>query len=69
MLTDYISTASGNRLERKDARFFYKDRYFPGLVDVAENALYDDPEDSFAKYAGIPSSMEEGLIRKLDSTE
>lgn len=63
MLTDYTSTKSGNRLERMEAMFFWRGRYFPGLVDVAEKALYDDPEDSFADHVGMQSALAQGLIK------
>lgn len=62
MLTGYTSTKSGNQLERKLGMFFWRGRYFTGLVDVAANALYDDPEDSFADHVGMPGSLEQGLI-------
>ena len=33
--------------------FYWRGRYFSGLVDVAANTLYDDPEDSFAAHVGM----------------
>lgn len=62
-MSDYIAVKSGERLERRSGAFYYRDRYFTGLVDTANNALYDDPEDSFADHVGIESSLDSGLIR------
>lgn len=42
--------------------FFFHGQYFSGLVDSEANALYDDPEDSFAAVTGIESSIDKGLI-------
>ena len=58
----YICVKTGNALERKANMFFWRGRYFHGLVDVKENALYDDPTDSFADYVGITNGLEKGLI-------
>ncbi len=41
--------------------FYWRGRYFSGLVDVAANTLYDDPEDSFADHVGF-----EGLCKSRD---
>ena len=60
--TNYVCVKTGNTLERKANMFFWRGRYFTGLVDVKTNALYDDPSDSFAKHIGIESSLEKGLI-------
>jgi hypothetical protein len=63
MLTNYISTKTGNRLVRRENMFRFGSKSFSGLVDVKETALYDDPEDSFAAYIGVPSSLDMGLTK------
>jgi hypothetical protein len=59
----YISVATGNLLDRRENQFYWKGRYFPGLVDVKANGLYDDPDDSFNAHVSIPTSIEQGLIK------
>jgi len=58
----YRSVATGNLLERRPNQFYWRGRYFPGLVDVKANALYDHPEDSFNAFASIPTAIDQGLI-------
>lgn len=62
-MTEYISVATGNKLERKPNMFAWRGQSFHGLVDFDANTLYDDPEDSFAAAAGIASSLHIGLIQ------
>jgi hypothetical protein len=74
---DYM-TKYGKPLFRKAAMFYWRGRYFSGLVtvrkmepfqkdgwfkQVSAGDLYDDPEDSFAAHVGIKSSIEMGLIQ------
>ena len=59
----YVVASTGNVLERRESMFYWRGRYFPGLVDPKTNALYDDPEDSFNKHVSIPTALESGLIR------
>lgn len=47
--------------------FYWRGRYFSGLVDVKTNALYDDPEDSFNEFAFIPRAIDQGLIKAEDA--
>jgi len=61
--TEYIETSTGRHLVRMEAQFWYRGQRFHGLV--IDNALYDDPDDSFAAAAGIKSSLDEGLIAKV----
>lgn len=60
---NYVCVATGNILERRPNMFYWRGRYFPGLVDVKTNGLYDDPEDSFNEHVHIPKSIDEGLIK------
>jgi len=62
---EYICVKSGNILERRERHFYWRGRFFSGLVDVKNNALYNDPEDSFAEHLGIESldSLKSGLIK------
>lgn len=59
----YVAAATGNALERRQNMFYWQGRSFPGLVDPEQNALYDDPEDSFNEHVSIPTAIERGLIR------
>jgi hypothetical protein len=43
----------GHALERCANMFFWRGRYFSGLVCVACQALFDDPTDSFAEHIGM----------------
>jgi hypothetical protein len=65
MTTKYVSTKTYEVLERKAACFYWRGQYFSGLIDVKANALYDDPENSFAAVVGVPSSIEKRLIAVL----
>jgi len=67
-MTEYISTSTGNKLIRKPNMFAWRGQSFHGLVDVEKNALYDDPEDSFAAVLGIDSSLHQGLIQVSNIT-
>jgi hypothetical protein len=55
---------TGEILKKKLGMFFYRGKAFVGLVSSSK-ALYDCPEDSFAKHVGIRSSLDEGLIRRV----
>jgi hypothetical protein len=59
----YVVASSGNVLERRESMFYWRGRYFPGLVDVETNALYDHPDDSFNAHVHIPTAIGIGLIR------
>lgn len=59
---EYRVVATGVRLVREPNMFYWRGRNFSGLVDVNKNALYDDPEDSFAAVTGMISSLDQGLI-------
>ncbi len=63
----YRSVSTGNLLERRPNMFYWRGRYFSGLVDVKTNALYDDPEDSFNEFAFIPRAIDQGLIKAEDA--
>ncbi len=54
----------GRQLERRLGMFYFRGQSFTGLVQPETNALYDDPEDSFAEVVGIKSSISSGLIVK-----
>jgi len=49
---DY-TTPDGRPLMRQPNMFFWRGQYFHGLMDVERNALYDDPDDSFAAVVGF----------------
>ena len=55
-----MKVKNGNKLERKPGMFFWRGRYFHGLV--TDNALYDDPEDSFMEHLGFINSLQAGRI-------
>ena len=48
----------GHPLDRRPAMFFWRGRYFHGLVCPVCNALYDDPEDSFEEHVGMKEMRE-----------
>ncbi len=58
----YMASESGNVLTRKSSMFYWRGIWFHGLVDEKNNALYDDPDDSFADHVGIETSISKGLI-------
>ncbi len=63
-MTKYIEVKTGTELERRQNMFFLQQgRYFSGLVSQNEDALYDDPDDSFAAAVGMKSSLDKGLIQ------
>lgn len=64
----YASKATGNILIRQEGCFFWKGRYFSGLVDegCTPPALYDNPTDSFCHEVGMLGAVEEGLIYPID---
>ena len=45
--------------------FYWRGQHFHGLVDVAGDALYTDPEDDFAAAVGISNSLEGGQIEEV----
>jgi hypothetical protein len=61
----YKSVKTGNVLLRCSGKFHYRGRDFHGLVDLVSNALYDDPDDSFADHVGLDSSLKKGLIEPV----
>jgi hypothetical protein len=63
---EWISVKTGNVLVRKPEMFYFRGVSFHGLVDEKANALYDDPDDSFAAAGGIQSSLELGLISQTE---
>lgn len=64
----YIRVDTGAELERLTNIFYWRGRYFSGLVDAKNNALFDDPDDSFCDHVGLQSSLQRGLIRRANST-
>jgi ribosomal protein L40E len=40
----------GSVLERRPSMFYWRGRFFHGLVCVPCNALWDDPTDSFERH-------------------
>ena len=62
----YVSVKTGNVLVRKPGMFFWRGRWFHGLVDVDVKDLYDDPADDFSAHVGLTSSMSKGLIKLQD---
>jgi hypothetical protein len=60
---DYVSTITGNKLERRRDQFYWRGQSFHGLVDVKSGSLFDDPCDSFADHVGIKSSIALGYIK------
>jgi len=44
--------------------FNWRGKSFSGLVDEDRNALYDNPEDSFADHVGIQNALKQGLIEE-----
>jgi len=65
----YKSVKTGNVIEIKERMFYWRNRYFKGLVDVEDNALYDYPENSFADHVGIKSSIDKGLIKLVEGEQ
>lgn len=61
----YKSVKTGEVLEVLKNKMCWRGRYFSGLVDVKNHALYDNPEDSFADYVGMESSLSLGLIEEV----
>ena len=61
----YRAVKTGNDLTPIGGMFYWRGRAFSGLIDQAGNALYDNPEDSFADHVGIESSIAMGLIEKI----
>ena len=61
----YRSIKSGNLLVRRPNMFHWRGTFFSVLVDIESNALYDDPEDSFAECVGITSSLNKSLIEEV----
>lgn len=59
----YVSKSTGNLLERQPKQFYFRKRYFSGLVDVKSNALYDDPEDSFM--AAVFGTYDNVFVREI----
>lgn len=37
-------------IEVRPNMFYWRGRWFSGLVDIENNALYDNPDDSFLEY-------------------
>jgi hypothetical protein len=56
-----IHKKCGTEMESRNDMFYYRGRYFPGLVCVKCNALYDDPSDSFHLYVGLPHELSENI--------
>lgn len=69
MAKTYIAIKTGNVLEARPRMFFWRGRYFSGLVDVEANSLYDNPEDSFAQHVGLDLSVVSGQIREQGPTQ
>lgn len=65
-MADYRSIRTGNLLERRSGMFYWRDRWFSGLVDVEVNALYDDPEDSFMNHVNATATHDTSLIEKVN---
>ncbi len=61
-MTQYLSVKTENLLERREECFHYKSQVFPGLIDPETNDLYDHPDDSYAHFLGMQTSLERGLI-------
>lgn len=64
--TKYRSTSTANILERRENMFYWRGRYFHGLVDVKENSLYDDPMDSFNEHLGLQTALKRELIEVVE---
>ncbi len=39
----------GQKMERRENQFYWRQYWFPGLVCVSCNALYEDPEKPFVQ--------------------
>lgn len=65
---DYVSTITGNKLERRRDQFYWRGQSFHGLVDVESGSLFDDPDDSFADCVKIQSSLSRGWIKEISCT-
>jgi hypothetical protein len=68
-MTQYISTKTKNVLVARQGAFHFRVTYYLGLVDEESNALYDHPEDSFAKAIGLPTAVERGLIIAVENED
>lgn len=53
-ITDDKCPKCKNVMERRPDQFYYREKFFHGLVCVTCNSLWDDPTDSFAEHMGIP---------------
>lgn len=49
-MTEQRCKTCDSKLVVKENMFFYRGRFFTGLVCEPCNALYDNPEDSFWEY-------------------
>ena len=69
MSKTYKSVKTGNILVVKPDMFFWRGSYFTGLVDEEANALYDNPEDSFAEHVGTEDLQNNDLIEEMKQKE
>jgi len=42
--------------------FYWRGKWFPALVDVAANNMFDHPENSFYNNLGMKNSVESGFV-------
>ncbi len=63
-MRQYISTKTGNLLAVKKDAFSFRGMRFSGLVDPETEALYDNPNDSLARYLKMPDALDKGLIQE-----
>lgn len=61
----FKSTRTGRVLERRERMFYWKGTSFSGLVDDVENALFDNPDDSFYAHVGMKTSLDLGLVEEV----
>jgi hypothetical protein len=61
----YRARKTGALLVLTPGMFSFNSKKYSGLMDTLTNTLYDNPEDSFATAAGIPSSLDTGMIELI----
>lgn len=58
MASDKTCPKCGGAFERRADQFFWRGKFFHGLVCAPCNSLWDDPDDSFEAAVGIAPKKE-----------
>jgi hypothetical protein len=61
-MTQYIATKTKNLLERVEGVSHWGALHFPGLQDPVTKAMYDHPENSYKRFHGSKTDLEQGRI-------